>query len=217
MELNRFLRFAIAVILACGILAGCGKAQNGQQDSADASQENQKSEYFPGERTETEYASEWIGLRYTLSSDMVMATDEEINSMMELGADTLDQDNLLAEYAKITTVYEMMAINTLDQSNIIICAEKLPFSATTEEQYLASVKKQMEQIYTGSPITYGDGGQRELGGITFQEMGYLVEHEGYSLYQTYLVKKQDGRMYGIILSYTDEAMLDTLLEGFTAF
>ena len=58
---------------------------------------------------------------------------------------------------------------------------------------------------------------RSLGGITFQEMGYLVEHEGYSLYQTYLVKKQDGRMYGIILSYTDEAMLDTLLEGFTAF
>lgn len=223
--MNRFWRLVLAAALVCGILAGCGKAQNNTppSDSGNAAQEEetaqkpQKSAYAPGERTETEYASEWIGLRYTLGGDMVMATDEEINSMMELGADELGQDNLLADYAKITTVYEMMAVNTLNQSNIIICAEKLPFSATSEEQYLASVKKQVEQIYTDGTLTYSDGGQRDLGGLTFQEMGYLVEHEGITLYQTYLVRKQDDRMYGIVLSYSDEAMLDALLEGFTAY
>ena len=222
--MNRFWRFTLAAGLTCGILVGCGKVQNDDNlptNSGNASQEQdqelQKSAYAPGERTETEYASEWIGLRYTLSGDMFMATDEEINSMMELGADEFDQGNLLADYAKITTVYEMMAINALDQSNIIICAEKLPFSAMSEEQYLSSVKKQVEQIYTDDSITYSDGGQRDLGGLTFQEMGYLVEHEGTALYQTYLVRKQDDRMYGIVLSYSEEAMLDVLLGGFAAF
>ena len=78
-------------------------------------------------------------------------------------------------------------------------------------------KKQVEQIYTDDSITYSDGGQRDLGGLTFQEMGYLVEHEGTALYQTYLVRKQDDRMYGIVLSYSEEAMLDVLLGGFAAF
>ena len=219
--MQRILRLILSMVFTCVILVGCGGTGNHSGDSAssDGQKQTEKKEYVPGERTETEYSSEWIGLRYTLNSDMVMATDEELNDMMELGAEALsdkDGKNLLAEYAKLTTVYEMMAVNVADQSNIIICAEKLTLSATTEEQYLAAVKKQMEDVYADFTVTYADVTSRELGGMTFSELGYVVDYGGTPLYQTYLVKKMDNRMYGIVLSYSEESVLDTLLAGFSA-
>lgn len=206
--MNKVWRILLPAMLLCIILAGCG-GKGGNESGK---------EYVPGDRSETEYSSEWAGLRYKLGSDMVMATDEELNNMMELGADALgDSAKMKAELAKLTSVYEMMAVNMNDQSNIIICTEKLSLSNMTEKQYLDAVKTQTEELYQDYSITYSDGGEREVCGLQFSEMGYVVDYGGVTLHQTYLVRKIDNRMYGIILSYADEATLDTLLAGFSAY
>ena len=206
--MNKVWRIWVPAMLLCIVLAGCGGSDGGESGK----------EYVPGDRSETEYSSEWAGLRYKLSSSMVMATDEELNSMMELGADALGDDaKLKTELAKLTSVYEMMAVNTSDQSNIIICTEKLALSNMSESQYLDAVKTQTEELYQDYSITYSEAGEREVCGLQFSEMSYVVDYSGATLHQTYLVRKIDNRMYGIILSYAGEAALDSLLAGFSAY
>lgn len=219
--MERIWRVVLPALLLCVILTGCGgNTANGSGEQQRAPEQEEKKEYTPGERTDTEYSSEWAGLRYALSDNMVMATEEELNEMMDLGAEALldgDSGSKLVDYAKLTTVYEMMAVDLTDQSNIIICAEKLALSGVTEKQYLEAVQTQMEDVYSGYTVTYGDITERELCGMTFSEMSYLVDYGGASLYQTYLVRKLDNRMYGIVLSYSEETRLEALLEGFSAY
>lgn len=204
--MKRIWRLLLPAMLLCILLPGCAGGDGGGR------------EYEPGARSESEYSSEWAGLRYTLGDNMVMATDEEINSMMELGAEALsDQAKLKTELAKLTSVYELMAVDVTNQSNIIICTEKLSLSNVSEEQYLDSVKAQLGEMYQEYAVTYGESGERELGGLAFKQLDCAVEYGGASMYQTYLVRKIDDRMYGIILSYTDDAALEALLSGFSAY
>ena len=47
---------------------------------------------------------------------MVMATDDEINTLMNIGADMLIEDEAtgqqMIDYSKVPVVYEMMAVST---------------------------------------------------------------------------------------------------------
>ena len=88
---------------------------------------------------------------------------------------------------------------------------------TSFRQYLDAVKTQTEELYQDYSITYSEAGEREVCGLQFSEMSYVVDYSGATLHQTYLVRKIDNRMYGIILSYAGEAALDSLLAGFSAY
>ena len=53
-------------------------------------------EFVPGVRTDTQYISEALGLRIDLTEDYVMAKDEEIRQLMEIGAGVLlDEDAVI--------------------------------------------------------------------------------------------------------------------------
>ena len=228
------------------ILAGCGNSQRNsgsrgeERQNAQSAQNPQGSQdspfrpalpeigqtpespsaYTPGQRTEEGYRSDWIGLEYTAGSAMVLATDEEIASMMNIteGSTTLGVAGQHASDAdSITTLYEMVAVNVTTQANLFICVEKLVLSSITEEQYAAAVQSQIESLYAGYTITYRENRERQLCGLAFLEMGYYLEgDDGFAIHQSYLVRKQGNRMIGIVLSCMDESELETLLSGFSA-
>jgi len=193
-KMKKIMRFILVAIFVCSFLVGCA--------STDSGSEVTDLRYSPGTRTKTDYTSEWLGLKYTLNANMVMTTVDELNAMRS----TEDA---------ITATYDMVGINVIDGSNIIITAEKLLVSGVTEEQYLASIKNKAEQM--DMIITFNDLAARMISGIEFLELSHVREVNGVVLNQMLLIKKVNDRMAAINLTYFDQATLDELLAGFSAY
>ncbi len=238
------MRRTISTLLAAGmlaaLLAGCGQtASESAAPSSDApaasettpepspsaeptpeptpTAEPAAEEYTPGTRTDTDYTSETLGLRFTLTENMVMASDEEINALMGQAADLMYEDPETGEQILDTTqlamVYEMMAVDVTTGGNVIIAAEKLPLASMTEEQYVAAMEQQMAQ--TTMSIDFGDPSSVTLGSTEFLSLQYEADAGTGVMQQNMLLKKIGERMMLITLSAPDQAGLDALLACFT--
>lgn len=238
------MRRTISTLLAAGmlvaLLVGCG--QTASESAAPSSEapaaaseatpepspsaeptpeptptEEPAEEYTPGTRTDTDYTSETLGLRFTLTENMVMASDEEINALMGQAADLMYEDPETGEQVLDTTqlamVYEMMAVDVTTGGNVIIAAEKLPLASMTEEQYVAAMEQQMAQ--TTMSIDFGDPSSVTLGSTEFLSLQYEADAGTGVMQQNMLLKKIGERMMIITLSAPDQAGLDALLACFT--
>ena len=174
-------------------------------------------EYQPGERTDTDYTSTTLGLHFALPETMVMASDDEINQMMQVTTDMLYEDpdtgEMILDYSQLNTVYEMMAIDVTNGSNVIVMSEKLPLAAMTVDQYIAAMEQQLSQ--TTMSIDFGDPEPYTLGSTEFTCLSYSVEANGARMNQLMLLKKVDDRMYAITISYPDTVELAPLLACFS--
>lgn len=180
-------------------------------------EEPAKEEYVPGERTDTDYTSTTLGLRFTLPENMVMASDEEINQLMQVSVDMMYEDpdtgEMIIDYSQLNTVYEMMAIDVSTGSNVIVMSEKLPLAAMTEEQYITAMEKQLEQ--TTVDVDFGEPEPYTLGATDFTMLSYSVAANGTQMNQVMLLKKVTDRMYAVTISYPDTAELAPLLDCFS--
>lgn len=210
--MKKITRFMLLVVLTCSLLAGCAST-----DSDKANRNEQ--EYSPGTRTATKYTSEWLGLKYTLTSDMVMATDDEIITMMDISADLVSEDpetgEKILDYEEIAVIYEMSVLDMVNTGNITIIAEKLIFDDITEKQYIMALKNQLEQLSTR--ITYNDDTTRILSGVEFSEISYEIVINNGKANQMVLVKKMKDHIALITLTYLNQAVVETLLAGFSAY
>ena len=236
------MKKTIALLLTAGLLAAllAGCSQTASTSSAPASEAPSASEpepspsaeptpeptpseapaageYTPGTRTDTGYESEALGLQFTLGENMVMASDEEINSLMGQAADLMYEDpetgEQILDTAQLTVVYEMMAADVTTGSNAIIAAEKLPLANLTEEQYIAAMEQQMAQ--TTMSIDFGEPSPVTLGNTEFLSLQYETDAgNGAVMQQNMLLKKIGDRMMLITLSAPDQAGLDALLACF---
>lgn len=172
--------------------------------------------FTPGYRTQKEYKNKSLGLKITLNSRMVMATDEEISNMMQVGADIIKDTELgkqIKDISKIDAVYDMIAVNTINNSNVMVMAEKLPLSAITMPQYIDNLKQQLESV--GMTSNYRDVYEQELCGISFSNLTYTMNYSGVELTQTMLLKKVGDRMVAITFSYSEPEMLEDWLKCFS--
>lgn len=180
--------------------------------------EEPPAEYQPGERTDTSYTSTVLGLHFALPEDMVMASDDEINQLMQAGVDMMYEDpetgEMVIDYAQLATVYEMLAVNITDGSNVIVMSEKLPLAGMTEDQYITAMEQQMAQ--TTMTVDFGEPGTTTVGETDFTSLDYTVEANGTQTMQSMLLKKVGDRMYAITLSYYAPEARDTLLGCFSA-
>lgn len=176
------------------------------------------SDYTAGTITATDYFSEWLGIRYTLSGDLVMATDDEINDMMKLVIDEFLIDDetgeILIDYSEIPVVYEMMATDLVRGCRVLILTEKLMLPEMTELLYIEGIKDFFELMDT--TFLYSDVTTRTVSGIEFAELSYVAEKGNDKTRQTYLIKTVGDRIFIIVLVYPDQRVLDELLVGFSA-
>lgn len=187
------------------------------EEPAAEESEEEPSEYVPGERTDTDYTNTTLGLHFALPETMVMASDEEIQNMMQAGSEMMYEDpetgEKMLDYAQLTTVYEMVAADVTNGSNVMVASEKLTLSGMTEDQYFAALEQQLAQ--TTVTVDFGETEQIPLGNTTFTGMTYSVQNGEITATQTMLLKKVGDRMYMVNFSYTDPAQYETLLSCFT--
>ncbi len=188
-SMKKRLALIIALLLMCAALVAC-------------SQE----EFTVGTRTEKEYMSEWMGLKYTLNDNMKMASDSELNALM--GITDSDKD---IDYSSLNAVYELLATNTINNNNITIMVDK-PAADYSEEEYC---EEMMSQLRTLDDFTSGELKKADIDGIDFFEIDYSFSISGTSFKQACFLKKMGDRMVVITLTFGNEEGKQMLLSGFT--
>lgn len=182
--MKRTLALTLALLMLCTALVGCGK----------------KDTYTPGNVTDGVYTSEWMGIKYTTTDDMIVASQAEMAAISGSESNS-DMTN------------ELM-VTTADGSNLMIMTQKLAISGMTEEQYIDLSKKDLDTA--GMNVTFSDVKSATYAGKDFKTFDVTMAAQGISVYQKYLIAKKDSRIFGIIVTAMSEADIETLLAGLSA-
>lgn len=174
--------------------------------------------YRPGVRTDTGYENESLGLRFTMTENMVMASDAELQQIMGQGMDEIVEEGVLSQDAvdlgRATTSYELYAVDLISGGSISLMVENLPMAGITERIYIEAYRSSMGQ--TTLEVSLGEPEEMELGGMQFVGVDGVLGYNEQEIGQRLLVKKvEDRKMLVVILSYLSQEDLDALLECFS--
>lgn len=174
--------------------------------------------YTPGTFTDTGYESEFLGFRFTTPDGFALATQEELSQMMGITFDALGDDvsDAQKKYAELTTLYELMAMDSLGVTNVNIVLEKTNVSMS---KYLAAFKAQVESLDVMKVSLQGDAQEVEFAGATYTKLSADVSASGITLYQEYYLRKVGDRMMTITVTWADgfETSKETLMNAFSAY
>ena len=135
MKTRKIIGGVLGCLMLCGLLVGCSGNNNS----------NSNSNYQKGTVTESGFTSEWMGIQYTLPSDMTMLSQETLDSG--------SKDNIQME---------MQAYKKDDTTeNIGMLTEDISKDTSMDEEgYVAVAKTQMEKTIPG--ITFGEASHRTI-------------------------------------------------------
>lgn len=234
--------FALAAAWLAALLAGCTKApaesavqaeptpaataaptptpEPSPTATPDPTATPEPAEYTPGVSTESGYTNTTLGFCFTPSENIVLATPEEIDAMIQRSADLLygSQPNGQAQIDQIqqTSTYEMIAVDVVNGCSVTIANEVLPMAGITEEQYIQGMIQQMEGTALSLDITQDGSQTLALGDTEFTCLTYTASANGVEASQTMLLKKIADRMCLICLAYASPEEYAALLDCFTA-
>ena len=180
--------------------------------------------YQKGILTDTGFESEWINLKFTTQSDVTMVSQAELDVLMQQSADWLygEYAESKLDYAKLTTVTEMMAKHK-GGANVIVQVEHLPalYSFMTAEDYIGVIMQNMQSSQAGLTVsTDNEFYQVEIGGEQYVGLSVAVDYgNGVLVGQEYIARRKENRMISIIASYTETTVENAkeLLQVFGAY
>lgn len=175
-------------------------------------------DFTPGTLTAESYESTWLNLRFTPPADVTLATKEQMDSALGVGAETL-QENLdedQVDTAVENTTYEMMAVQASGFPNVSVCIESAPVLILDAESYVEALMSTLDSTQLG--YTYGESGESEVAGQAYAALNASLTTDGVEVKQTYYIRQIGDKFASIILSYTDDTkeQADAIMAGFTA-
>ncbi len=188
--------FLILAILMLAVLTftACGDTASNTNDVP----------YEAGIIDESGYSSKWLGLSFTPSDDITIATEEE---MREFGVPT-------DEGTASNTVYEMMATDTETLGSVVIMVEAVVADLTADD-YVGALRTQLDSQLDG--ITYLDVVEQKFAGASYTCFEYSIDAYGVSLNQTMLIRKLADRIVTICFTYSDDAEFEALFDCFKPY
>ena len=178
----------VALVLALALLVGCGGTKGG---------------YEPGTLEGDTYTNEYLGYSFTLPDGWEFATKEELNNMMAAGSEFLNDDQkAAAEYAKLATIYDMVATSDIGE-NITIMLDNLKFyvggTATKPETYVNNLKEQLAAV-DANGLTYEVGDTYNVNAVGKDWIVLSAEVPNMGIYQTYSICRVDNYIVGVIIT-----------------
>lgn len=221
--MKKILACVLVFALITALLSGCGN--NNSKDSAPKGSEEVKVSpspergYEKGILTETDFESSYLNLRFTVPEGFIMATQEDINNMMNLGADVMGLDEKLIDYANMVSVYEMMVSAPSGSPSVIVMVEKLALSNITIEQYFDALKTQLSNLTEINYVINDDITSVEIAGQSYKQLIVTTNVYGQNLTQSYMLRKSGDRMVGFITTSTPdtEETLAILMNSFVEY
>lgn len=197
--MKKTIALVLSVVLMLGTLTACGK-------------KDEKVEFSRGTVTGNTYSSTFSGVKFEAPEDWTLASEEELNAMMNVALDTTDANALQKKYLELSTVYDMIAVAP-DNSNVMIMYENLALSlggtSYTEDDYAEAVKGQLDSSYE-----CGDTYTTDLGGKTFTVMPATVY--GGQMYQEYYFLKVGTYMTCIVFTSLNDPASEGMTDYFSA-
>lgn len=176
-----------------------------------------KEEFSAGTWNENTFENSWVDMRFQINDNWSIASDEEISTLMGVGAEYLsllkgsDKEALEASL-KLTTIYGFMIYNT-DRSNTIYLiyenlAKVVGGAKYDERSYLDNVKKQLPS----KQYKLVDEATTEIAGKTFYTTEFSVNNGIKNLSLKYLTYKLDNYMVSLVINSAQDG--DNEVEEF---
>ena len=213
----------LVAIATLTILTGCfanetnneiGNTNNSNVNNEQNKNENLNNKDVPlsmGKWSGNVYTNDFLKLKYNMPENWYRSTDEEIASIMYVGADiAFGSDEFLKEVAKNTSIYFVVASDSETGNNLSIIAED-PLVDITVDYYLEQLKTQLAAI---QDIKYeiGEVSTEKLSNVEYEVLDVAIPD--YDLVQRYYIRKQDKYIIGIIFTGHSVTELDEIAKSF---
>lgn len=167
--------------------------------------------YVMGTLTETCYESEWLGLRFNATEDVILSGRDEMAEMMPLGITMLygEQANSIVDVSQKNLFHEMMALH-VKGGNVLVQVEKLApgCEKMSVEEYLVIVMNQLSAAVNVSYIVDEALYEKELVGEKYLGFSATTDSFGEELFQEFLCRKKENMMISFFLSYEDDTTME---------
>lgn len=220
-KLKTFLSFAIAGTMLF-TLTGCGEKEE-EKDTNKAGENNDfitnqvqtstdnNSKIDLGKWENNIYSNGFLDLKINLPEGWKIATDEELAKMMNIGSEIVANENeYLAEVAKLTGVYYASANNPSTGDNLLVFSEK-PLRDASIDEYIEATKTNL-QAMSSMKYTIKGTDTETIGNRTYNTLTVEVKDAGIT--QRYYLYKQGQYFIGIIVtSVSGESTIDEIAKN----
>lgn len=199
--MKKLLSLLLAMIMMT-LLFGC---DNGGLDDLAVTTEGEsgESELSRGSLDGDVYKNQYLGFNFTKPESWVYSTDEEIAALMNLAVDEFLDDKYEVVLENNLAIYDMMVVDTLTGSNVLVGYENLAKTLSTNitvEQYIQSVKNQLASVF-GVTVTFPEEYETvKLGKTEFTRLVCAYTAQGATAQQVYYLHKADGYMSFLIVT-----------------
>ena len=119
--------------------------------------QEEKPEFSLGDTTGSTYTNDFLGISCTLPEGWVFYTDEQIKEQNNITENYLDEE-VIEQLKKASIVYDMIAKNMTDGSNINVTMEKL----NVVQVVTLNIQKTLEAQIDGIKSTYANIGYTDV-------------------------------------------------------
>ena len=219
--MKKTLKVLLVLVMLCAVtltLVGCGNDEDTNKDNTVNNESNVNNnneettvEISRGEWQGNKYVNDFAGVTFNLPEGWAKYSDEEIAQLMNIGVETLNEDQQkLAELAEQSGVYGMVVNDPSTAANIMVMIEK-PVLKVTPDYYLSSIKQQLEAV-DAMDYEVGETYTTKIANEDYYALDAVVA--GYPISQHYFIKAVDDCFVAIIVTTTAEGQLEEIVNCF---
>lgn len=170
--------------------------------------------YTPGVNTEDGYVSDYIGLEFVPTENMVMASADELEEMMSL----TDEEKENLDWSQVVEAYEMMATDEVSGDVVIVMAEKLPDKSMTVEQFVENLKGEISGAGSEDSfeVNFSEYSEVNIAGKKYMRFEYEIPMYWITFRQVNFIRKLGDRMVVIMIASSNEGAEEMFLSCFKA-